>query len=400
MARVRIKDIAQQAGVSPATVSRYLNNTPGAMTEQTRERIAEVVRRTGYQPLAAARSLRTDRSRLLGIVLADILNPYSSAMIEALSAEAAKSGYTLMTAVSSNDSAAEASATERLRAAGADALIVNTCGGNEELLAQLNESVPVLLLDREAQGCELDLVTSNNAELTASLVAELAACGCTRLVLFTEKDHTSSVRRERERLFLATAAERGLGASVVELAREGETCAEQVREALLAGSVGAGGTGAGQLCEGPLENGNGPDDERAAEATVNEGGNAADKANNPSSESSEDNPADGPVGIIAVNGLVFFRLIEAFQDLQAQGQWGSRFSFGEQAGPVLYAATFDEYAWNRMFMGGVTTAAQDVGAIAAAVMERALTRIEGPGLEPTRTQISGNIIRRASTQHQ
>ncbi len=345
MARVRIKDIAQQAGVSPATVSRYLNNTPGAMTEQTRERIAEVVRRTGYQPLAAARSLRTDRSHLLGIVLADILNPYSSAMIEALSAEAAKSGYTLMTAVSSNDSATEASATERLRAAGADALIVNTCGGNEELLDQLNESVPVLLLDREAQGCELDLVTSNNAELMASLVAELAACGCTRLALFTEKDHTSSVRRERERLFLATAAEHGLGASVVELAREGETCAEQVREALLAGT-------------------------------------------------------DGPVGIIAVNGLVFFRLIEAFQDLQAQGQWGSRFSFGEQAGPVLYAATFDEYVWNRMFMGGVTTAAQDVGAIAAAVMERALTRIEGPALEPTRAQISGNVIKRASTQHE
>ena len=62
MARVRIKDIAEQAGVSAATVSRYLNNTPGAMTEDTRARIAEVVERTGYRPLAAARSLRTDRS--------------------------------------------------------------------------------------------------------------------------------------------------------------------------------------------------------------------------------------------------------------------------------------------------------------------------------------------------
>ncbi len=345
MARVRIKDIAQQAGVSPATVSRYLNNTPGAMTEQTRERIAEVVRRTGYQPLAAARSLRTDRSNLLGIVLADIINPYSSAMIEALSAEAAKSGYTLMTAVSSNDSAAEASAAERLRAAGADALIINTCGGNEELLAQMNERVPVLLLDREAQGCELDLVTSNNAELMRLLIEELAGCGCERLVLFTEKDRTSSVRRERERCFLSLAGEHGLGASVVELSGDDATAASQVREALGA----QGGT--------------------------------------------------GPVGIVSVNGLVFFRLIEAFQDLQAQGQWGSPFCFEGEGGPVLFAATFDEYVWNRMFMGGVTTAAQDVEAIAGAIMQRALARIEEPQLKPGRTEIGGTLIRRASTQH-
>ena len=348
MARVRIKDIAQQAGVSPATVSRYLNNTPGAMTDETRERIAEVVRRTGYQPLAAARSLRTDRSRLLGIVLADISNPYSSAMIEALSAEAAKSGYTLMTAVSSNDSAAEASAAERLRAAGADALIVNTCGGNAELLSQINERIPVLLLDREAEGCELDLVTSNNAELMRSLIDELEGCGCARLVLFTEGDRSSSVRRERERCFLARAAERGLEAQVVELSRDDAPAELQVCETLFGDGAAADGR---------------------------------------------------PMGVVAVNGLVFFRLINAFQDARVQGQWGSPLALGQDRGPALFAATFDEYAWNRMFMGGVTTAAQDVDAIAAAVMERVLARIDDQGLAPVRTQIGGTVIRRASTQH-
>ena len=63
MAQMRIKDIAAEAGVSPATVSRYLNNRPGQMTEETRARIAEVIERTGYRPRAAARNLRSSPTR-------------------------------------------------------------------------------------------------------------------------------------------------------------------------------------------------------------------------------------------------------------------------------------------------------------------------------------------------
>lgn len=83
MAQMRIKDIAVEAGVSPATVSRYLNNRPGQMTEETRARIAEVIERTGYRPRAAARNLRSSRTNLIGVILADIANPFSSAMLEA-----------------------------------------------------------------------------------------------------------------------------------------------------------------------------------------------------------------------------------------------------------------------------------------------------------------------------
>ena len=72
MAQMRIKDIAAEAGVSPATVSRYLNNRPGQMTEETRARIAEVIERTGYRPRAAARNLRSSRTNLIGVILADI----------------------------------------------------------------------------------------------------------------------------------------------------------------------------------------------------------------------------------------------------------------------------------------------------------------------------------------
>lgn len=73
MAQMRITDIAAEAGVSPATVSRYLNNRPGQMTEETRARIAAVIERTGYRPCAAARNLRSSRTNLIGVILADTL---------------------------------------------------------------------------------------------------------------------------------------------------------------------------------------------------------------------------------------------------------------------------------------------------------------------------------------
>ncbi len=336
MARVRIKDIAEQAGVSAATVSRYLNNTPGAMTEETRARIAEVVERTGYRPLAAARSLRTDRSQLLGIVLADISNPYSSAMLDALSRKAAAEGYSLMTAVSGNDAAAEAAAIDRLVAGGADALVVNTCGGNDRALREANVRLPVVLLDRDVTGGGLDLVTSNNEELVDALVAEVAGCGCKHIALLTEQDVTSSIRRERAARFSEECARLGLTANVIEL---GEKL---------------------------------PEDKSGLANKILQGA--------------------GPTGVIAINGLVFLRFIELLQAAEATG--------AVSAGHSPRVATFDEFAWNRVLMGGVTTAAQDVEGIAQAVVDRALERIDAASSKsgsPRRIEVPGRIIRRAST---
>ncbi len=344
MARVRIKDIAEQAGVSPATVSRYLNNASGAMTEQTRARIAKVVERTGYRPLAAARSLRTDRSQLLGIVLADISNPYSSAMLEALSRQAEDAGYSLITAVSGNDPVAEASAVKRLLGAGADALIVNTCGGNAQALLDANRHAPVILLDRDLEreptrGEEgLDLVTSNNAELVEGLVDELVACSCEQIAFFTQSGLTSSIRRERAASFADSLAAHGIAGQVVALEDGDAEASAQVSKLL--GEWGAG----------------------------------------------------GELGLISVNGVVFLRLVEAIQTAPSAP--------GKGVEDHLHLTTFDEYAWNRMLMGGVTTAAQDVKGIAKEVVECALDRINGKCGPTRRIEVPGRIIRRTSTECQ
>lgn len=338
MARMRIRDIAEQAGVSPATVSRYLNNTPGQMTEQTRARIAAVIERTGYRPRTAARNLRRERSGLLGVIMADVQNPYSSAMLEQLSAQAAAAGCALMTAFSGGEASCELEAIERLVDAGVDGLVVNACGGNDEALVRLAARVPLVLLDREAEPGGVDVVTSNNGELMRGLVADLAAAGCTHLALLTERVDVSSPRRERARAF-----------------------EQAVRAARVAGETVV------------------LDEDEAARAAQLDGCMVR--------------AAGGKLGLVAANGLVFLRLVEALA------------AFGPALPQGLRVATFDDYPWNHVLFGGVTTAAQDTEAIAAAVLERlelrrrrAATAVgEAARVEAVRIEVPGRILRRAST---
>ncbi|MGO4430122.1 LacI family DNA-binding transcriptional regulator, partial [Streptomyces sp. MCAF7] len=70
-----IKDVAQHAGVSVATVSRVLNDHPSVRAD-TRDRVLTAVAELGYRPNAVARSLRTDQTRTLGLVISDVLNPF------------------------------------------------------------------------------------------------------------------------------------------------------------------------------------------------------------------------------------------------------------------------------------------------------------------------------------
>lgn len=262
------------------------------MTEETRARIAAVIERTGYRPRAAARNLRSSRTNLIGVILADIANPFSSAMLEGLSASAAARGCSLMTAISVNDPAKEAESLTRLIDAGVDGLVVNTCGGNDGAIAAAAGRLPVVLLDRDVADGGADLVTSNNRELVAGLVDALAAAGSERLCLLTEASDDSPVRRERAEAFADELSRRDLAGEVVTLADDGATSVSRLDETIR-------------------------------------------------------DYAGKKLGLIAVNGLVFLRLTEALAQL------------GPSLPAGLKIATFDDYPWNHVLFGGVTTAAQD-----------------------------------------
>jgi len=75
MARITIRDVARQAGVSRQTVSRAINDSPG-IDPETRRRVLAVARELGYRPSALARGLKTNRTATIGLVVPDVANPF------------------------------------------------------------------------------------------------------------------------------------------------------------------------------------------------------------------------------------------------------------------------------------------------------------------------------------
>ena len=80
---MNINEIAKLAGVSRATVSRYLNN--GYVSDEKKERIQEVIDRTGYKPSTQAQTLRTKKTRLIGVILPKINSDSISRMVAGIS---------------------------------------------------------------------------------------------------------------------------------------------------------------------------------------------------------------------------------------------------------------------------------------------------------------------------
>jgi LacI family transcriptional regulator len=106
MKRTSIKDIAQIAHVSVATVSYVLNNKEGQkISEATKEKIFKIAESINYKPNKIAKSLKTNKTKLLGLIVADISNEFYSTLARKLENKALKKGYTLI--IGSSDENAE-----------------------------------------------------------------------------------------------------------------------------------------------------------------------------------------------------------------------------------------------------------------------------------------------------
>ncbi|GJM81651.1 hypothetical protein HMSSN139_41470 [Paenibacillus sp. HMSSN-139] len=93
MKPITVYDIAKEANVSVATVSRVLNNT-APVKKETRERINELISKYQFQPNALARSLSKKETGMIGIILPDITNPFFPEVLSGFDLEARKRGYT------------------------------------------------------------------------------------------------------------------------------------------------------------------------------------------------------------------------------------------------------------------------------------------------------------------
>lgn len=196
--RVTIEDVARDAGVSIATVSRFINGRSGAMSTETSARIRSVIERLGYEPSSAAQTLKTGRSRLIGVVLTEVAHVYWSSMLAGIEESARQFGYGVVISSAGNSAEAQNRYVSMFLKQKIDGLLLNPAGVDQRTLQRWNGlPVPVVMLDRTFPGLDLPLIAVDNAFGARLAVEHLLGLGHRRIAIVGWEALNLSNRQER-----------------------------------------------------------------------------------------------------------------------------------------------------------------------------------------------------------
>lgn len=179
-----IRDVARLAAVSTATVSNVLTHARSVAPE-TRERVQKAIEALGYSPHPAARSMRAGTSRLLGLIVADIINPFFTELVHSVERAAHASGYSVLLCNSDEDLEREQQCLQVLHAQRVDGIILAATGhSSKERTGALGRlRVPVVLVDRGFAEFGLDSVILDNRSAALQAMRHLLGFGHRRIAM-------------------------------------------------------------------------------------------------------------------------------------------------------------------------------------------------------------------------
>ena len=209
-----IQDVARQAGVSSATVSRVFN-LPDKVTAATRQRVERVAKALGYLPNASARTLRTQRSRVLGVVLPTLLNPVFAECLDGIASTATAAGYAILPITTDYQLDNEDRAVNLLLAGNVDGmiLVVSSPAKSNAVRRLKAANLPYVLAYNRHAGHPCVSVDSEAAVI--ALVAHLARLGHRRITLVSGQLAASDRAQQRLRGFQKGMAAVGLSSAGV-----------------------------------------------------------------------------------------------------------------------------------------------------------------------------------------
>lgn len=177
-----IKDVAKHAGVAISTVSAVLNRS-APVSEDTIARVNAAIEATGYTPHGGAQSLRSGRSRLVGLVVPNIANPHFAAVAREVENACLRAGYMSMVYSSGQDAARESQVLTMMRVQRVAGLILVPTRSDAAHGAALREKidVPAVLLDMQVEGLSYDVVKADNVAAGRLATEHLLARGHRRI---------------------------------------------------------------------------------------------------------------------------------------------------------------------------------------------------------------------------
>lgn len=195
--RATIRDVAREAEVSIATVSRVLNES-GPVRQATRERVLAAATRLRYSPSSAARSLITRQTKTLGVLLPDLYGEFFSELIRGIDRAAREAGYHILVSTSHNERAEVEAALQAMRGRVDGLIVMVPERGVDELAATLARPLPTVLLNqRTVDGGPHNRIVVDNEGGARAVVGYLVDAGHRRIALIGGPSANSDAEARR-----------------------------------------------------------------------------------------------------------------------------------------------------------------------------------------------------------
>jgi LacI family transcriptional regulator len=220
---VRLKDIANDLGVSVVTVSKVLRNHPD-IGEATRKRVLKRMKEMNYQPNLAARALITGQTWTMGLLVPDLLHPFFASIAQSLAPEIRSQGYSLLISSSEEDAELEEREIEHLLARRVDCLLIASAQRKVESFRRIEaQKTPYILLDRQFLGLAANFVGVDDRAVGLLATRHLVEQGCRSIAHIRGPEVSTALGRlEGYRQALNEAGMHGIAGHVVSLGSSGD----------------------------------------------------------------------------------------------------------------------------------------------------------------------------------
>lgn len=221
--KITMKEIAAQLNISIATVSKVINGKDVRISQETRSRVWEAVRSSGYMPNRVARSMVTKTTKTIGLIIPDISNPFFPQVACGVEDRAAESGYSVILCNTYEDMAREDDSVRALEEKMVDGIIY-TCSSRRKTVgdAMKHLSVPIISLDRDVKGLKSQGKVVVNNILGARMATEHLIDRGYRKIIHITGSSSSIPAQLREEGYQRALKDAGMQAHILEGEYTGE----------------------------------------------------------------------------------------------------------------------------------------------------------------------------------
>ncbi|WP_394138367.1 LacI family DNA-binding transcriptional regulator [Cytobacillus oceanisediminis] len=180
MKKITIKEVAKHAGVSIGTVSKVLNDK-GYVGKETREKVLEAIKLLNYRVNANARSLKAVRTKKVGMIVSDISNPYLMSIAKTIEDTLRSIGHHMLLMSHNENENTERELLQLIVEQRVEALVLIPTGGNSDIVQEIKQQIPVILVDKKIEGITTDLIVDDNYYGSYESISFLSSLGHKRI---------------------------------------------------------------------------------------------------------------------------------------------------------------------------------------------------------------------------